>query len=131
MARILLIDDDEMLRETAEFALRRAGHEVLTAETGVGAAGIVDRAKVDLVITDILMPEKEGIETIRDLRRGGHKVPILAISGDTRGDVGGYLGVAKRLGATETLAKPFSASQLVAAAQRCLQAAVAPASPAS
>ena len=81
MAKILLIDDEENARVlTAQF-LELAGHQVVTAENGIqGHERALERA-FDLIITDIIMPEKEGFETIKDLKRERPGLPILAISG--------------------------------------------------
>ena len=81
MARILLIDDDPMVMRTVRKMLEHAGHEVVEARNGREGEAAYDRAPADLVITDILMPEQEGIETIINLRRRHPAVRLLAMSG--------------------------------------------------
>jgi CheY-like chemotaxis protein len=81
MAHILMIDDDEVLRATIRRVLERAGHRVTEAENGDVGMRIVQGETPDLVITDLLMPEKEGIETIQELREGFPEIPIVAVSG--------------------------------------------------
>jgi DNA-binding response OmpR family regulator len=121
MARILVIDDDRMVRDTLDILLTRAGHQpVLCAD---GALGLKAFAEIhpDLVITDILMPEKDGIETIRDLRRLDPGVPIVAMSGSgPAGDVN-FLAAAGKLGADRTIAKPFEADLVLGTVAALLQ----------
>jgi CheY-like chemotaxis protein len=123
MARILVIDDEEMLLETVEEILKDEGHDVVTAHDGVEGMAAFRRQPIDLVITDIFMPGKEGIETILDIRDRTPTLPIIAISGG--GDSGNpmYLKAAGRAGATKTLAKPFEPDQLARLVAECLGAA--------
>jgi two-component system, chemotaxis family, chemotaxis protein CheY len=118
MATILVIDDDAALRRVLRRMLG-ADHDVV--EAADGAAGIARFAEHGprLVITDILMPKKEGIETIREIRRLAPEVKILAISG---GGIGTphYLDMAGKLGADVTLMKPFSAADLRATVRALL-----------
>jgi CheY-like chemotaxis protein len=118
VGRILLIDDDDLVRSVARRILRSAGHEVL--ECGDGKAGVAcyrQETRVDLVITDILMPEQEGLETIRELRRIDPQVKIIATSGSGQGD---YLDLAVRFGARRILIKPYSRDDLLAAVNEVL-----------
>ena len=111
MARILVIDDNDTFRALLRLQLEGAGHEVLEAANGAeGLLAYHDRP-VDLVLCDLFMPEKEGLETIRDLRRAGEG-KIIAMSGDGPGDASGLLRVAQRLGAARALSKPFRAEAL-------------------
>ncbi|MEW5726067.1 MAG: response regulator [Thermodesulfobacteriota bacterium] len=112
MARILVIDDDESLRKMLGQMLVKAGHEVRLARDGREGVLLFRQGPADLVITDILMPEKEGIETILELRREYPQVKILAISRGGTVDPGTYLNMARDLGADRTLGKPFSWSRL-------------------
>ena len=113
MARVLIIDDDAPTRRMLRQALERAGYAVVEAQEGQEGLQHCQAAHFDVVITDILMPDKEGLETIRDLRRGFPDVKIIAMSG------GGYLGtlnfldVAARFGAQSTLQKPFSLRKIL------------------
>src|SRR5438552_5036610 len=113
MANILLIDDNAgMLKMQVEF-LRHAGHAVTTAVNGKEGMSLVEKQPFDLVITDLVMPEKEGIEVIMELRRKFPALKIIAISGGGRVNPEDYLVLARKLGATKTLAKPFSGKELV------------------
>jgi CheY-like chemotaxis protein len=120
LARILLIDDDEAVRRAMRMVLERAGHEVTVAANGVDGMRLYHAAAFDLVITDLYMPEKEGIETIQELRAERPDVLILAVSGGLLGDKEGPLTDAELLGATATLAKPFSNEELQTTVARLL-----------
>jgi len=112
MSRILVIDDEAGIREVIQVVLMREGHTVLAAKDGeVGLAAFV-AGKPDLVITDIIMPEKEGLETILAIRKLDPLVPIIAISGGGRTGNADYLPLAAKFGATATLTKPFGATAL-------------------
>jgi two-component system, chemotaxis family, chemotaxis protein CheY len=117
MANVLVIDDEEQLRRLVARILRAEGHEVRVAANGREGLQMFREARPALLITDIVMPDQEGIETIIELRREAPEFPILAISG---GGEGVYLKLAAGVGATETLAKPFGADELVAAVERLL-----------
>ena len=112
MACILIIDDDRQVREMLKKMLERNGYDVLAAKDGNEGLNVYRNSKVDLVITDILMPEKEGIQTIMELRRNFPDVKIIAMSGG--GTVGPetYLAMARELGADRTLSKPFTMATL-------------------
>lgn len=120
MARILVIDDEELIRETIRMRLEQSGHEVF--EAGNGAEGLrrLEEIDVDLVVTDIIMPEQEGIETIRLIRERDPKIGIIAISGGGRTRNFGFLDFAKKLGANGALPKPFTGTQLLAVVESTL-----------
>ncbi len=122
MARIMIIDDEPNLRSMLRRMLYQAGHQV--SEAGNGAEGIdmYERDPPDLVITDILMPEKEGIETILALHRADPDLPIIAISGGGRSGGADFLCIAENLGARHTLSKPFRGDQLLGAVSESLSA---------
>lgn len=120
MALILIIDDDDALRATMRKILERAGHEVRDAADGDRGLKIFREEGPDLVITDIIMPEKEGIETIQELREEDPELPILAVSGGGRADPSEPLTDAMLLGADETLAKPFGVDELREMVERLL-----------
>ena len=121
MAHILLVDDSEVLRETLERALKRRGYTVTTATDGQEALTRLEEAEaVDLVITDILMPGKEGVQTVEELKRRFPDLPVLAMSGGGRSAPEGYLALARAAGATETLSKPFSLQDFLAITTRLL-----------
>ena len=121
MALVLVIDDDPLLRTMMRRALEAAGHQVRDAENGDVGMRMIAAYRADVVVTDILMPEKEGIATIRDLRRVGHSAKILAVSGggDRLGRLD-VLGMARSLGADDVLPKPFHPQELVDRVARLL-----------
>ena len=120
MATILIIDDDDAIRATMRKILERAGHQVRDAGDGDRGLRIFRDHGADLVITDIIMPEKEGIETIQELREEDPEMPILAVSGGGRVDPTEPLTDARLLGADETLAKPFTVEELQETVERLL-----------
>ncbi len=107
MARILLVDDSEDFLVVLREFLVRAGHEVCTASNGNEALEQVKIQTFDLLITDIVMPEREGLETITEMRKRVPALKIIAISGGGRLGAQDYLAAARVLGASATLAKPF------------------------
>lgn len=112
MARILVLDDDDALREFLRLVLLRAGHEVLEASDGRHVREVVRGGPVDLVITDIYMPGADGLEVIQSLREAGCACRILAVSGGgTRRNLD-PLEHARSFGADAVLAKPLLSSQL-------------------
>lgn len=121
MARILIIDDEDQPRRMLQQVLIRAGYEVVEARDGNQGLQLFRVSQTDLIITDILMPEKEGLETIIDLRREFPAVKIIAISGGGRTGNLNFLEVAKRLGAQRTLQKPFELQEMLAAVRDLLQ----------
>lgn len=112
--RALVIDDDELVRATIASILESAGYEILEAEDGQQGLQLFHRHAVDLVITDILMPFKEGIETIVEIRQRDREVRIIAVSGGGNIGSGSILHAAQRLGADEVLSKPFTRDDLLA-----------------
>jgi CheY-like chemotaxis protein len=122
MARILIIDDEPNMRAMLRRMLHQAGHQV--SEAGNGAEGIdsYERDSPDLVITDILMPKKEGIETIIALHRADPDLPIIAISGGGRSGDTNFLSSAEKLGARHALWKPFRGNQLLSAVSESISA---------
>lgn len=108
MARILVIDDEEPARRMLREALELAGHEVVEARDGQEGLQRYRAAPTDLVITDILMPGKEGLETIMEFRRRVPGIKIIAFSGGGQMGNLSFLEVAKRLGAQRTFQKPFN-----------------------
>jgi DNA-binding response OmpR family regulator len=119
MATILLIDDDEMLRTVLAMALDVVGHVVLQAENGQKGMELLRTTSVDIVITDLVMPVQEGVETIVKLRRERPSLPVIAISGGVPNSYL-YLDLASKIGAKRILAKPFLPRQLVALIEEVL-----------
>jgi DNA-binding response OmpR family regulator len=113
MASILLVEDDEQLRSMLRIVLDRAGHEVQEAGNGKEALEIYNRRPTDLIVTDIVMPDKEGLETIMEFRRSYPDVKIIAMSGGGRTGAQNYLQLAKKLGADHILTKPFSNQEIL------------------
>lgn len=112
MAKILIIDDDSALRTTMRKILERDGHAVRVATDGHRGLALHREDPADLVITDLIMPEKEGIETILELREEFPAIRILAVSGGGRIGPDGPLADAEVLGADSSLAKPFTVGAL-------------------
>ena len=123
MAKILVIDDDAVVRETIVLLLQDDGYEVLAADDGMRGMALFRSEQPDLVITDLIMPEKEGIETIRDIRGRSPDTKIIAISGGARLRNFDYLRIAEKFGANEVLAKPFDTGDLLDSVARCLMPA--------
>ena len=118
MARILIIDDDPELRALLQQTFHAAGHEVTLAADGNQGLQLQCAKPASVIITDLLMPEKEGLETIVEFRQDFPKVPIITISG--RPSTEFFLHMAKRLGAVRTIEKPFRPSELLAAVEQVL-----------
>lgn len=113
MAKILIVDDDDAFRKVLRLLLERRGHNVVEATDGRRAWGAYQANQpVELVIMDLIMPDKEGLETIQMFRRNKAPVKILAVSGGGRVDARDILRVAEQFGADKALAKPFSADDL-------------------
>ena len=115
MSRILVVDDDQQVREMIKLTLERDGYEVVEAGDGNEAIDVYCREEFDLVITDIVMPGKEGIETIMELRGINPKAKIIAISGGGRINPEDYLKWARRFGVTKTFTKPVDRDKLLEA----------------
>lgn len=125
MARILVIEDDALLQQVIVAALAHDHHEVVAAGNGREAEAKLRVQRPDLVITDIFMPERDGLETIMAFRNEDPHTPILAISGYAS-ESGLFLKVAQSLGAKRTLAKPFTVPELLAAVDDVLGRAASP-----
>ena len=107
MAHILVIDDEVQIRDVLRTVLERVGYEVTEAGDGNEGLQIYAEGNIDLVVTDIIMPEKGGIDTIMDLRRDFPEAKIIAISGGGMcGDIS-YLDMALGVGADRAIGKPF------------------------
>ncbi len=107
MPRILVIDDDQQIRELIREILERASHTVFEADNGVAGLQRMSEETVDVVVTDIIMPDKDGLETITELRKSYPEVRIIAISGGGRRVNRDYLPTAQAFGADLVLYKPF------------------------
>jgi DNA-binding response OmpR family regulator len=111
---VCVIDDDEQVRATLAEILRRSGYTVVLASDGDVGLEVVAQTSPAIVITDIVMPNREGIETIRELRRRSPEIRILAISGGgSKSSSTDFLELAYALGADDVLAKPFRMAELL------------------
>jgi two-component system chemotaxis response regulator CheY len=114
MAVILLVDDDSLVRVTLRKMLTSARHAVIEVGSGVEAEELAAGRAIDLVITDILMPDKEGLSLLRDIKRNRPNLKIIAISGGGRTGAYSLLEAATQLGADAVLRKPFAMAELLA-----------------
>ena len=121
MADILVIDDDAVSREIMIATLETAGHRVREAENGANGIALARKYQPAVVVTDLMMPEKEGVEVIMELRQKEPHIAILAVSGVAGNDL--YLHVARELGADAVLRKPFEFDALIEAVSELLNQA--------
>ena len=120
--RILVIDDDNDVRQLVCRMISDKGNDVLEAANGKEGMQIVkSEPKIDLVITDLIMPEQEGLETIKELKKDFSHIKILAISGGGKIDVQNYLPLARGMGADLALSKPFARQDLLNAIQELME----------
>ena len=115
MATILLIDDEDLMRKALRQLLVALGHEVFEAADGRAGLAMFDSRRFELVITDIVMPEMEGLQVLLELRKRHRGVKVIAMSGGGQMQIGDYLHTAKLFGADALLPKPFSREDLEAA----------------
>lgn len=118
--RILVIDDEESVRFVVKEMLEFEGYEVTTASNGKVGLQLFRKDPTDLILTDIFMPEMEGLETIRELHRDFPQLKIIAMSGGGESGMLSFLSFAKRFGALRTLRKPFSREELLATVRELL-----------
>ena len=121
MMRILIIDDDEQIRVLLQKMMEWAGYDVRVAENGKIAMQMLSELPVDLVITDLIMPEQEGLETISWLKKEHAGVKIIAISGGGRIGPEAYLPAAWELGADKVFTKPFDVQEIVTSVHELLE----------
>ena len=120
MSKILVIDDDGLVRETIVSLLRDVGYEVLAADDGATGMALFRSEQPDLVITDLIMPEQEGLQTITEMLKDKPNAKIIAISGAARVGKMDFLKIAEVLGAIDAIRKPFDPDQLLTAVGNCL-----------
>lgn len=113
MASILLVDDDQQFRSMLSDSLRLAGYHVREARDGSEGIQLYQDDPSDLTITDLIMPEKEGWETIQEFTRNYPEVKIIAISGGSRHGSFNYLKMARAFGARQVLTKPFQREEML------------------
>lgn len=121
MARILIIDDHDEFRRMLNRMLTQAGYEVVEASDGKKACKIYHEQPVDLVITDIFMPEKDGIETVEELREMSPDLKIMAVSGGGGRYNTNYLDIIRSLGVQKTFEKPFVPDEFLLAVKELLE----------
>ena len=119
MSNILIMEDDESIRLALRKSLARAGYDVSEAANGAEGAAIYNASAPDLIITDILMPDQDGVEALLDLRQKLPDVKIIVISGDAQE----FLPIARDLGAHLTFAKPFKQAEILEAVSELLSEA--------
>ncbi|HXQ81731.1 MAG TPA: response regulator [Opitutaceae bacterium] len=112
---ILIVDDEPGIRELLGMILEAAGHSVVSAEDGVEAPKIMASRNIEIVITDLLMPERDGLEFISEIRSKYPKVKIIAMSGGGHIARDSYLRIARNFGAHYLLEKPFSQAGVLGA----------------
>jgi len=123
MANICLIEDDKMIRDSLERILKKMGHSVTTATNGREGLDAVAKISFDLIITDIIMPEVEGIEVIRTAKQQSPDTRIIAMSGGGRVGNTDFLQIAQSLGADQIIYKPVTKTEFMSALNHCLDAA--------
>ncbi|MDA8405439.1 MAG: response regulator [Deltaproteobacteria bacterium] len=122
MARILVVDDEAPIRGLLRQAFENSNYDVVEASNGSDAVRIYRDDEIDLVITDIIMPDKEGLEFIMDLKEIDQDVKIIAMSGGGRLEPHSYLQMASKFGAKKVFQKPLSITLLLAAVKELLEA---------
>ena len=120
MARILIIDDEPQIRSMLTLMLAREGYDIVEASDGVAGIKIYRQNPADLIITDLIMPNKDGIGMIIDLKKEFPDVKIIAMSGGGLNKPDGYLKGAKKLGAACTLTKPIDREEMLNAVRETL-----------
>ena len=121
MDSILVIDDDPQIRQLLEEVLRDEGYNVSSAESVEMGLPLYPKSLWPLIVTDVLMPNREGLETIRELRKNNPHMKILAISGGLDQEGMDMLDIAKRFGADRVLRKPFEVKEFLNVVQEILQ----------
>ncbi len=105
---VLIADDDPLIRSVLKMALERSGYRTAVAHDGAQAVAAVEAGGVDIVLLDILMPRKEGLETLLDIKRRFPEIKVYAMSSSGKNSRADFLSVAAKFGADATLRKPFA-----------------------
>jgi DNA-binding response OmpR family regulator len=117
---VLIIEDDEFVKNMLRQTFKQAGYEVATASNGRIGLQLFQSEPFDIVITDLIMPDMEGIETITHLRKCNPGVKVIAISGGGRNRPDDYLHLASKLGASKTFTKPVDRNELLDAVRKLI-----------
>ncbi len=120
MARILLIEGEPHVRKLMKEILEEEGHEIIECDNGTDGIREYKRAAIDLVVLDVLLPDKDGLDTLRELKQHHDDVKVMAISGGFVQGAIDMLPLAKRLGARHTLDKPFDLKMFLSAVKQLL-----------
>jgi DNA-binding NtrC family response regulator len=120
MAHILLIEDEQQVRDLLREILEQNGHKIVGCQNGTDGIRLYKESSFDLVIMDVLLPDKDGFETLNALKQHDDNVNVLAISGGFAPGTVNVLHIAQRLGAKETLAKPFDLSDFLTMVDKLL-----------
>ena len=120
MPRILVIDDNDAFRSTICLWLKRHGYEVLEASNGKTGMQVLLNSPPDVMLTDILMPEQDGLETIQAVRKRLPNLRIIAMSGGMLDGRVDFLPIAAKFGADHVMPKPFSGSELLLVLEKLL-----------
>jgi two-component system chemotaxis response regulator CheY len=119
-AKILIVDDSAAIRTSITYVLELSGYSVATAENGLIAIRQADKTDFDLIITDVMMPQADGFETIKAFREISHDIPIIAMSGRFTPGGADFLEMARELGANIILRKPFGGDELLTVIHKLL-----------
>ena len=120
MSHILVVDDEPQVRAMLSLFLRKSGFEVSEAKDGDEALRIVSSADIALIILDLIMPGKEGLETLTALRKNGSETKVIAVSGGAKTVSTDFLPIAQKLGADAVLKKPFRNETLLSTIEELL-----------
>jgi len=121
MKKILIIDDEPHILLMLKKMLERIGYEIDLAANGNEGLELFKKIPSSLVITDIIMPEKEGLETIREMKRISPGLKIIAMSGGGKVSADNYLEIAKIFGASKVIEKPFTQQEMVSAVKELME----------
>lgn len=123
MKKILLVDDEEAIRSMVRVILDKEDRDFLEASDGLKAQDVLKETPCDLVVSDVIMPDCDGIELVMAIRRNYPKLPVIMMSGGGRVHADHYLTLAKKLGAVQVFEKPFDSGELRAAVDDLLASA--------
>jgi DNA-binding NtrC family response regulator len=120
MSKILVIEDEELMRDVISRMLRHDGYEVIELDDGRLVSGILEQGGIGLVVTDIIMPEKEGLEIITALKKEYPEIKIIAVSGGGSWGPDSYLQLARKFGADRTFIKPVMRKEFISAVKELI-----------